>query len=84
MKVTKQYLTNHNYLNCKQITTAIDRATKGLINKAEQVGVYENFGQVEVRSIKDKFVDSSDYSEYMNNNREALLMFSHWCSDYQG
>lgn len=84
MKTTKKYLTNHNYLNCKQITTAINRATRGLINKADHDGLYENFGQVEVRSIKDKFIDNSDYSEDMNNNREELLMFSHWCSDYQG
>lgn len=84
MKTTKKYLTNHNYLNCKQITTAINRATSGLINKVDHDGLYENFGQVEVRSIKDKFIDTSDYSEDMNNNREELLMFSHWCSDYQG
>ena len=84
MKTTKQYLTNHDYLNCKQITTAINRATTGLLNKASREGVYENFGQVEVRSIKDKFIDTSDYSENMNNNRDELFMFSHWCSGYQG
>ena len=83
MKTTKQYLTNHNYLNCKQITTAINRATVGLINKASNEGVYENFGQVEVRNIEDKFIDASDYSENMNDSRNDLLMFSHWCSDYQ-
>lgn len=84
MKTTKQYLTNHSYLNCKRIATAINRATKGLINKADHGGLYENFGQVEVRRIKDKFIDTSDYSEDMNNNREELFVFSHWCSDYQG
>ena len=83
MKIKRQYLTNHNYLNCKQITTAINRATAGLINKASNEGVYENFGQVEVRNIKDKFINASDYSENMNDNRNELLMFSHWCSDYQ-
>ena len=81
MKTTKQYLTNHSYLNCKRIVTAIDRATTGLINKASHEGVYENFGQVEVRNIKNKFINTSDYSESMNNNRNELLMFSHWCSD---
>lgn len=83
MKTTRQYLTNRNYLNCKKITTAINRATVGLINKASHGGVYENFGQVEVRNIKDKFIDTFDYSENMNNNRNELLMFSYWCSGYQ-
>ena len=40
MKTTKQYLTNHNYVNFKQITTDINRATLGLINKVAD-GLYD-------------------------------------------
>lgn len=84
MRQMKQYLTNHNYLNCKRISTAIDRATTGLINKANLEGVYENFGQVEVRKIQDKFIDISDYSTDMNSKRDELSMFSQWCRSYWG
>ena len=55
---------HHNYLNCKQITTAINRATVGLINKANHGGVYENFGQVEVRNIKDNLITHKDFDEF--------------------
>ena len=54
-----------NYLNCKKIDTAIQRAEKILIEKAKNHGIYENFGQREVREIKEKFIDLSDYSSKM-------------------
>lgn len=71
-----------NYLNCKKIDTAISRAKDKLINKARNNGIYENFGQIEIREIKEKFIDNCDYSEEMNNNRNKILAFECWCIGY--
>jgi len=71
-----------NYLNCKKIETAISRAKKALIKVAQTTGIYENFGQDEVRKITDKFIDLSDYTIEMNKKRAALQSFDHWCSNY--
>ena len=71
-----------NYLNCKRIDTAINRAKKILIDRAKANGIYENFGQKEVREIKDKFIDYCDYSTEMNNNRRKVDGFSNWCMEY--
>lgn len=66
--------------NCKKIETAISRAEKKLIAEAKKNGLYENFGQREVRIIEDKFIDISDYSQEMNQKRNMLSGFSSWCS----
>ena len=71
-----------NYLNCKRIDTAINRAKKILIDRAKANGIYENFGQKEVREIKDKFIDYCDYSAEMNNNRRKVDGFNNWCMEY--
>ena len=71
-----------NYLNCKRIDTAINRAKKILIHRAKANGIYENFGQKEVREIKDKFIDYCDYSTEMNNNRRKVDGFNNWCMEY--
>ena len=68
-----------NITNCKKIETAINRAEKVLIKRAKSKGLYENFGQEEIREIKDKFINSSDYSSDMNNNRDMLQGFANWC-----
>jgi len=73
-----------NYLNCKKIDTAIQRAEKILIEKAKNHGIYENFGQREVREIKEKFIDLSDYSSKMNLMRMKLESFDNWCMNYTG
>ena len=73
-----------NYLNCKKIDTAISRAKRILIDRAKNSGIYENFGQQEVKKIKDKFIDCCDYSIEMNNNRIKIDEFNNWCMDYTG
>lgn len=73
-----------NYLSCKKIDTAINRAKTALIQTAKLHGLYENFGQKEVREIKDKFIDISDYSQEMNNNRRKIEGFDNWCMNYTG
>lgn len=70
------------YLNCKKVDTAIRRAKKKLIQEAQKRGIYENFGQKEVREIEEKFIDISSYTDEMNQNRRKLKEFDNWCMNY--
>ncbi len=72
------------YLRCKKIDTAIRRAKKLLIGRAEKGGIYENFGVEEVGSIHDEFIDSSCYTKEENLKRDKLRKFDYWCSTYNG
>ena len=74
--------TEKGYLNCKKLSTAINRAKAMLIKKADAKGLYENFGEDEYREMKDKFIDTGDYSIEMNDNREALHQFANWSGNY--
>ena len=73
---------NKSYLNCKKVDTVISRAKSMLIEKAKKDGLYENFGQNEVRAIKEKFVDLCDYSTEMNTIRSKIDRFDEWCMNY--
>ena len=73
---------NKNYLNCKKVDTAISRAKDNLTNEARNKGIYESFGQNEVRAIKEKFVDICDYSTEMNGIRSKINGFNEWCMNY--
>ena len=70
------------YLKCKKVDTAIRRAKSMLITKARAKGMYENFGVCEVRKIKDRFIDITDYSEEMNRIRNEINSFEEWCMTY--
>ena len=70
------------YLNCKKISTAINRAQVMLMKKAQKNGVYENFGQDEVREIESLFINISEYTIEMNKKRSQLESFQNWCSSY--
>ena len=48
------------YLKCKNIKTAIRRAKRVLIAKAQKEGINEDFGQIEVEAIRSKFINCSD------------------------
>ena len=49
----------------------IDKAKQSLINKAKSKGLYENFGQKEVRKLQDKFGYTKEVAE-----------FDEWASNY--
>lgn len=68
-----------SYLECKKIDTAIKRAKSMLTKKAKKSGLYENFGENEVREIENKFIDISSYTDEMNLSRDKLNIFSEWC-----
>ena len=60
----------------------INRMKKALINKAAKKGLYENFGQKEVRKLEDKHIDSSCYTDEMNTIREMVRSFDNFCLSY--
>lgn len=67
-----------------KIQKALTREQNKLIKIAKIRGLYENFGQKEVRKLEDKFIDSSDYSEDMNKKRRLIQLFDEWCMNYCG
>lgn len=66
------------------LTADINQTRKKLIAKAKRKGLYENFGQDEVRALKEKHIDLSDYSQEMNAKRDQLQAFDNWCMNYEG
>lgn len=64
------------------IDKALTKEQNKLIKIAKTKGLYENFGQKEVRKLEDKFIKISDYSEEMNKNRRLIQMFDEWCMIY--
>ena len=71
-----------DYLNCKKIDTAISRAKNILIKRAKKDGIYENFGQEEVKAIRDKFTNYGDYSAENRKNASKVFNFECWCMNY--
>lgn len=65
-----------------EINKALNRAQSKLIKKAEKNGLYENFGEKEIRTLEERYIDISDYSEEMNTNRRLIELFSNWCWNY--
>jgi hypothetical protein len=59
----------------------IEKTKNSLLIKAKKSGLYENFGQIELRKLKDKFIDSSSYTNEMNKIRQLLDNFDHWCGN---
>jgi len=66
----------------KTIKGAINFQKRKLINRAKKSGLYENFGQDEVRAIEDKFIDISSYTDEMNKNRDLLSGFNNWAMNF--
>lgn len=67
-----------------ELANAIKKEKQKLIKIAKTSGLYENFGQDEVRALEDKFIDISDYSPEMNKNRQLINQFDDWCMSYSG
>jgi len=68
----------------KKIETAIKYEKNRLISIVKKKGLYENFGQNEVRKIEDQYINNSSYTDEMNHNRDLLQSFNDWCSTYNG
>ena len=66
------------------VRNAIQRRKTKLKKEVLKKGLYENFGQKEVRELEDKYLDWSDYSGDMNQVRDLILAFDEWCMNYEG
>lgn len=66
------------------IKTAIKNIKNELIKKVKEKGIYENFGIKEARELKDKFINSSSFSDEMNKRRDLLQKFAEWGETYSG
>jgi len=64
------------------IRADIARAKRRLVAKARRKGIWENFGQREVRELRDKYFDSYMGGDYANV--KALDAFDNWCMNYTG
>lgn len=63
----------------------IQKIKSKLIEKAEKKGIYENFGQKEVRELKDKYL--SKLEPYSKDWMRACLeidSFNNWAMNYTG
>ena len=67
-----------------EINKALTKEQNKLIAKAKTNGLYENFGQKEVRKLEEKYINCSDYSKEMNEKRRLIQMFDEWCMNYCG
>lgn len=61
----------------------IEQAKKRLIKQAKRHGIVENFGQKEVRKLKDKYDIITD-EPYLTRvaKRHAIDSFDSWCQRY--
>ena len=66
----------------KEIKARIKSLKLLLIKKAKKKGLYENFGQKEVRKLRDTFIDISSYTEEMNQSRDLIQDFDKWCMNF--
>ena len=64
------------------IDIAIKRQKNKLVKIAKENGLYENFGQKEVRALEEKYIDISVYTQDMNIMRSSIQAFDEWCMNY--
>jgi len=71
-------------LNAMKVSTAIQKEKSKLINKAKKDGIHENFGQKEVRKLKNKYGFSELAYDSKEERQEALKIesFDNWCMNF--
>ena len=65
----------------KGITKDIAIARTRLIAKARRIGLWENFGQKEVRKLEDKY-SSCRWDSNGCEIRDNIANFSQWCMNF--
>lgn len=62
-----------------QVKAYIDKTKKALIAKAQKRGIYENFGQAELRTMEDKLMDQA-----YNDPKIATMIqeFADWVENF--
>lgn len=71
-----------NQTEIKKIKQRAEKLKQQLIKKAKRKGIYENFGQKEVRQLTD-LIGSNLYTA-PQEIRNILFDFDQWCMNYTG
>jgi len=65
-----------------KLEKAIARTKKRLVDRAKRIGIYENFGQKEVRKLCEKYLKSGVYSDEEDRKKGFINAFNDWSSNY--
>lgn len=65
-----------------KILNKVNNEIQKLQTKLSKTEVYEDFGQKEVRKLREKYVDISDYSNESIQIQNTIDNFSNWCSNF--
>jgi len=67
-----------------KLKAEIKRTKERLKNEVAKKGLYENFGQKEVRKLSEEYIDTSKYTKEMNEMRSMIQEFDEWAMTYDG
>lgn len=65
-----------------KVLNKLNNEIQKLQTKLSKMEVYEDFGQKEVRKLREKYVDISDYSNESIQIQNTIDNFSNWCSNF--
>ena len=68
----------------KNMLVEIDKIKQKLITKAKSKGLYENFGQIEVNKLRNKYSSYQYGNEQERNSYKSINEFDSWCMNYTG
>lgn len=63
----------------KKLEKEIEKTKNSLLIKAKKNGIYENFGDSEIRKLKNKFINLSCYSRETHQLSNLINNFDNWC-----
>ena len=70
----------------RRLQKDIQKTKSSLIRRVDRYGIYENFGQKEIRKLKDKY-NYSDMiygTQTQRNNAQLIDKLDDWASSYSG
>lgn len=67
-----------------KVKREIEKRKKALIKKAKSKGLWENFGQDQVRALKEKYADYCYGDDEERKAWDLISQFDEWCMYYTG
>lgn len=55
---------------------------RSLIKKAKKKGIWENFGQKEIRKLQDKYTYTMCHNDPYHEIHRAVMSFEDWCISF--
>jgi len=83
-KLEKGQFESVNEASVSQVRSTISRVKKQLMQKWAKKGGYENFGQKELRNLRDKFKENPYGSPEERKISDMLSAFDNWAMNYSG